>query len=268
MRTDTDALRGFAARIRALRQGSFSGNTALDTHLAVQASLDRLALWFEDTASRADWTESTLAAISSPWKPGRLHTSHSEVWNLGQQLKQRPVKTTLTGSVSTAVAQGHWLQTGQHHQLDTQVDLVKFKASGKAAIQLWDKQKKKVPSAELQAEASLSAASFAGNYKVFAGRSASAALNLKGEAGALYAKAEAVLSAQEQSLDLAVGAAAFRGECSLAFSLFGATITLTGEGSIGSCEASMSYRHKNREWEFGSKLGFIAGTGFRLKVSY
>lgn len=30
----------------------------------------------------------------------------------------------------------------------------------------------------------------------------------------------------------------------------------------------MSYRHKNREWEFGSKLGFIAGTGFRLKVSY
>lgn len=24
----------------------------------------------------------------------------------------------------------------------------------------------------------------------------------------------------------------------------------------------------NREWEFGSKLGFIAGLGFKIKVSY
>ena len=29
----------------------------------------------------------------------------------------------------------------------------------------------------------------------------------------------------------------------------------------------LSYRHRNREWEFGSKLGFIAGTGFKVNAS-
>jgi hypothetical protein len=65
-----------------------------------------------------------------------------------------------------------------------------------------------------------------------------------------------------------VGAAALRGECSAAFSLFGVTVTMTGSASLLSTEASMTYRHKNREWEFGTSLGFIAGLGFNWKISY
>ncbi len=86
--------------------------------------------------------------------------------------------------------------------------------------------------------------------------------------GVAYAEAQAVLSKEEQTLKLKAGAAAVEGEVQCAFELFGAKITLTGSGSLGSAQAEMTYSHKNREWEFGSKLGFIAGAGFHVKVEY
>ncbi|MFR9254157.1 MAG: hypothetical protein ACLVJ6_00665 [Merdibacter sp.] len=81
-------------------------------------------------------------------------------------------------------------------------------------------------------------------------------------------RGEAVLSAQEQTLKLKAGAAAVQGEVQCAFELFGAKVTITGSGSLGSAQAELTYSHKNREWEFGSKLGFIAGLGFHVKVEY
>ena len=89
-----------------------------------------------------------------------------------------------------------------------------------------------------------------------------------GQVGVVYAKAKAVLSASEQTLDLDVGAAALQGEVKSSFQFFDAKITLTGSGSIGSAQANVSYHHKTREWEFGSKLGFICGLGFKVKVEY
>ena len=67
---------------------------------------------------------------------------------------------------------------------------------------------------------------------------------------------------------LKAGAAAVQGEVQCAFELFGAKVTITGSGSLGSAQAELTYSHKNREWEFGSKLGFIAGLGFHVKVEY
>ena len=43
---------------------------------------------------------------------------------------------------------------------------------------------------------------------------------------------------------------------------------MTGSGSIGSAEANLTYHRSAKEWEFGSKLGFIAGLGFKVKVEY
>lgn len=95
-----------------------------------------------------------------------------------------------------------------------------------------------------------------------------ASTKLTGSIGTVYAQAEAVLSKAEQTLSLKAGAAALTGEAQCAFELFGAKVTLTGSLSLGSAEAELTYSHKNKEWEFGSKLGFIAGLGFRIKVEY
>ena len=83
-----------------------------------------------------------------------------------------------------------------------------------------------------------------------------------------YRIAEAIFNLNEQTLDLGVGGSALKGEVEAAFHVFGAKVTLTGQGSVGSAELNMSYHHSNREWEFGSKLGFIVGTGFKVKVQY
>ena len=95
-----------------------------------------------------------------------------------------------------------------------------------------------------------------------------ATAKVSGSLGAVYAEAQAVLSKEEQTLKLKAGAAAVTGEAQCAFDVFGIKVTLSGSASLGCAEAELTYTHKNREWEFGSKLGFIAGLGFRVKVEY
>lgn len=84
----------------------------------------------------------------------------------------------------------------------------------------------------------------------------------------MYADATCVLSMEEQTIKAGVGACALRGEASIAFNIFGVKVTLTGKGSLGSAEANFEYSHRNREWIIGSKLGFIAGLGFKIRVNY
>lgn len=267
MRTDTESLRTFAAVLRGLQNPGSVSPDILWRHQQIQNSLFRLQLWFEQTASAAEQAESQLLQDpASIWKPGTLTCTHTELWNLGQQLQKRPVSTTLKGTVSKAALTAVVSDYGQHHSFYTSLNVLPAFGSGEASVRLW-KDKMLSPAVTLKGEASASLLSVSGIYQVSAGP-ASAVLNVKGEAGAVYARAEAVLSVEEQSLEVGIGGAAVRGECSLAFSLAGCTITLTGQGSVGNAEASLSYHHRNREWEFGSKLGFIAGLGFKVKVNY
>ena len=90
----------------------------------------------------------------------------------------------------------------------------------------------------------------------------------KVDLGVVYGNASAIICQEEQTFSFGFGAALVRGKASLAFNLFGASITLTGRGSIGSTELNMEYSHKNREWIVGTDLGFIAGLGFEIKVVY
>jgi hypothetical protein len=101
-----------------------------------------------------------------------------------------------------------------------------------------------------------------GNAKIYASARAT------GQVGVAYATCKAVLSKKEQSFEAGVGVAALKGETRCVFSVMGAKVTLTAQGSIGSAEANLSYRFSSREWEIGSKLGFIAGLGFKINVSY
>ena len=101
-----------------------------------------------------------------------------------------------------------------------------------------------------------------GNAKVYTSARAT------GQVGVAYANCKAVLTKTEQSFEAGVGVAALKGETRCVLNVLGAKVTLTAQGSIGSAEANFSYHFSNREWEIGSKLGFIAGLGFKINVSY
>ncbi|WP_304533419.1 hypothetical protein [Faecalibaculum rodentium] len=176
MRTDTDALKGYSASLRGLQSWGYRSSAAYGTHLEVQNSLNRLALWFETAATQAEQTETALASVTSVWKPGTMQVSHTEVWNLGQQLKKKPVTTTFSGTVSTSLAAARFTHSGAHHRFDTDVRVFDTQASGSAGLKLWDKKKKFSPEARIQAEASMSAASVTGNYRVFSGTGMSGSL--------------------------------------------------------------------------------------------
>lgn len=89
-----------------------------------------------------------------------------------------------------------------------------------------------------------------------------------GSIGTAGLQAEAVLTKNEQTLRLKAGAAAISGEAQCVLHIFGAKVTLSASASLGSAEAEFVYSNSSREWEFGSKLGFIAGLGFRIKISF
>lgn len=146
------------------------------------------------------------------------------------------------------------------------VNLGDIKADAEARC-VWFKNKSFDPDIklELDADASLASANLrarVGGKKVYAD------LDARGAVGSLYADCFCILNKKEQSFKAAIGAAAVRGEASVCFNVFGVKITLTGQGSLLSAEANIEYKHANREWMFGSKLGFIAGLGFKIRVNY
>lgn len=134
------------------------------------------------------------------------------------------------------------------------------------SARLW-KNKKFDPRVVLQGEASVALLSSTvnariGNSKVYASARAT------GQVGVAYANCKAVFSKKVQSFEAGVGVAALRGETRCVLNILGAKVTLTAQGSVGSAEANFSYHFSNREWGIGSKLGFIAGLGFKINVSY
>ena len=134
------------------------------------------------------------------------------------------------------------------------------------SARIW-KNKKFDPRIVLNAESSLALLSSTvnariGNSKVYASARAT------GQVGVAYATCKAAFSRKEQSFEAGVGVAALRGETRCVLNILGAKVTLTAQGSVGSAEANFSYHFSSREWEIGSKLGFIAGLGFKINVSY
>lgn len=142
-----------------------------------------------------------------------------------------------------------------------------FRIKGEAHLTLFDKERQWDP--ELVLYAGAQAALLQAGAEVWTGGSLiGASASAEGTAGYAYAEAEAVLSKEEQTIHAGAGVCALRGEVRCVLKIFNVRITLTGSGSIGSAEAEVSFSHKNREWEFDSKLGFIAGLGFKVNVTY
>lgn len=138
--------------------------------------------------------------------------------------------------------------------------------SGEASFRL-TKGKQLYPElkVQVQGDAHLAAAKVAGG--VDAGLVA-ASIGAAGEVGAVYGDATAIFSPDQQVLSAQVGAAAVRGECTLAIEVANIRVTIAVTGSLGSVEAGFHYANEPGSWEIGANGALFAGTGLRIRVDY
>lgn len=86
--------------------------------------------------------------------------------------------------------------------------------------------------------------------------------------GCASAEAKAVINRDELTMKASVGAAAIRGEVKGTINIFGVKISATGIGEVGSVGASAEFSSKKGEFEIGTKASFLAGLGFKIRVTY
>lgn len=272
MAVDTSALYRYADGLAGYRKYWHpDGEIVLQQgHHQIQEVLNSFILYFRQSAQLYEKTEEDLmhqtGHLSTFLRDGRVRYTHYENWNVLGQLTKQEKKTHLSVGAQWAYKEAGAAWDSSYLHAGLQAQLGHIEGQGSCEIGLW-KDKEFDPSLDvsLGLEASvLSAQAQArvGTQNVYLQGQA------QGSVGVVYAQAECVLNQDEQELEASVGAAALKGEASLSFHVFGAKVTLSAQGSLGSAEAGISYHHRNREWEFGSKLGFIAGLGFRINVSY
>lgn len=272
MAVDTAVYRKIANGLASRRKyASFPGNLSLKKeHERIQNSLNAFIDYFQKSADAYESAENNLmhrnAHSFSYLKDGSLRFYHHEDWNALAQLTKQEKETRLSIGAQYSFKEAGAAYRDSLVDASIEAHLGNIQAKGSADLGLW-KDKEFDPRLELSLQAQASLLSLQAQTKI---GTKNVYLQARGDVnvGSVYAQATCVLNKEEQNLEASIGAAAVRGEGSIAFNLFGAKITLTAEGSIGSAQASLSYRHVNKEWEFGSKLGFIAGLGFKIKVSY
>ena len=202
----------------------------------------------------------------SAWKPGKVNLIKYTNLNLVSQLTKQSRYSY--GSIRYTKSFKEWNKnyTKPYFHVGANATLLDGEIKSSISARIW-KNKKFDPRIVLNAESSLALLSSTvnariGNSKVYASARAT------GQVGVAYATCKAAFSRKEQSFEAGVGVAALRGETRCVLNILGAKVTLTAQGSVGSAEANFSYPFCSREWEIGSKLGFIAGLGFKINVSY
>ena len=192
----------------------------------------------------------------SAWKPGKVNLIKYTNLNLVSQLTKQSHYSY--GSVRYTKSFKEWNKnyTKPYFHVGANATLLDGEIKSSISARIW-KNKKFDPRIVLN-----TVNARIGNSKVYASARAT------GQVGVAYATCKAAFSRKEQSFEAGVGVAALRGETRCVLNILGAKVTLTAQGSVGSAEANFSYHFSSREWEIGSKLGFIAGLGFKINVSY
>ena len=183
------------------------------------------------------------------FQPGKHNFTKYVNLNLVSQLTKQSRYSY--GSIKYTASLKEWNKnyTRDYFHIGANATILDGEIKSSISARLW-KNKKFDPRIVLQGEANAALFSSTVNARV------------------AYANCKAVFSKKEQSFEAGVGVAALRGETRCVLNILGAKVTLTAQGSVGSAEANFSYHFSNREWEIGSKLGFIAGLGFKINVSY
>ena len=268
MRLDTDQAAEFGSRIAALNAVGSDVHPSLSQRVqSIRKGIADLQAFFARLQAMGEQTEQSLMN-DLPMSESVGSSGTSAGWSASGNLASLAAggSAAVKGHMSCALGSASALYEGESVSASASVGALQGKVTGMASVSLMENG---TFSPEVNAAASvqgalLATAASASVTTPFVSGKASAA----GEVGAVYAGASAVINPNEIRMEAAVGAAALRGECSFAFSVLGATVTLTASGSVGSAEAGMSFAYTSREWEIGSKLGFIAGLGFKLKVEY
>lgn len=246
----------------AKRSIQFKNSSLQERQNRIQKEINDIASYLEKSACLIESSEQK----ASLFKPGRLSTSTYMNLNLISQILKKPRYSFASVGADYSLLQAYKGYTSKYFHIGANAKILSSSIKGSLSARIW-KDEKFDPRVVVKGDASVSlmsasASTRLGNQYVYATARAS------GSVGTAYAKCKAVFTKEEQTLEGGVGVAALRGETRCCFNFFGVKVILTGEGSIGSAEAKFSYSHKNREWEFGSKLGFICGLGFKVKFSY
>lgn len=271
MQINTSFYRRLAWRMMNARSSIYPTIPSLvNRHQRIQNTLYQLSSYLVESANIYEGLESRIKEPNIPFglniRKGKLSYTHSEDWNVIGHLLKQEVESRFSLGVGYTYQEARLAYSAKYASAQLGLGIGDFEAKGTCRIGLW-KEEEFDPHLELSAKSHLALLS-ANAYGRIGSNNVNVSVNAKGMAGVVYAEATCILNTNEQTLEAGIGAAALRGEVSASFNFFGAKITVTGEGSIGSAEANLSYHHKNREWEFGSKLGFIAGLGFKIHVSY
>ncbi len=243
---------------------SLKNNQLYFRHGKIQTRLQNLSQYFKNSSLEIEKTETSI--LKKYLEPGYFYKSGNVKPNLKNILQQDGSIGNASLSMNYSYRQCRLSNANKYSSAYIDADVGKFRLKANTECTLY-KEKKFNPSLSLKADASLSLLSGTMGARVGTSNIYGRAY-ASGQVGTVYAKCEAVLSKAEQGFDLGVGASALKGEVEASFNCFGAKVSVTGSGSIGSAEANISYHHSSKEWEFGSKLGFIAGLGFKVKVSY
>ena len=243
---DTNACEAYAGRVHRLRtQIVFADFTLASRHQTILAKIESLRQYFLTMARQAAATDSSLPITTSSSSVGQPRFSYGVDLRPVSQLLKKPDPMRANASASL-----HYLSVGsvystKYFEQKTSMQVGNAQASGECTLQLWNEKKQFDPKLALSAQLD-------GSRKV----------------GAASASAQVVMSADEQTFQAQGHVAALEGEAVLAFHLFGASVSVKGSGSLLSAGGDISYSHKNREWEMGAKLGFIAGLGLKVHVKY
>ncbi|MEY8379752.1 hypothetical protein [Ileibacterium valens] len=267
MKIDTEVLNELAARIESLKSApALQTPELIYRQNEINSILNGMITFCRSLASLADETENSM------FRDVEIIHGGEQGFSAFYKVSGKP-ENFLRGSTIKASGEAKYSLYGTEAVLENENSYItgtfnslSLGIAGSAAIRMMKKDSFD-PMIKLQANigGNLANASVGGGV---GNNMLGASVEAVGEVGAVYANAEAILSTDEIGLEAQVGAAAARGECSLSFNLMDVKLTLTGEGSVGSAEAGFEYHHSAREWEVGSKLGFIAGLGVKIKVEY
>ncbi len=237
-------------------------------HNEILQKLKELSTFITTSASHYEMFERSMF-FTSPTistKDNTLTYSWSKGVDWRRLIKKDGDTSYINGSMEYSYREIGISSYAPYSSFDSTLKLGNVRARGEAQVTIF-KDGKVDPKAEI--DASLQMSLLSGTMSARMGtKDVYAYGKATGSVGTAYGNAHAVFSKDEQTLEMGLGVAALRGEVQGSFHFFGANITVTGEGTVGSAEANISYHHSAKEWEFGSKLGFIAGLGFKVRVSY
>ncbi len=267
MKLDTQQCIQIAEAIGALKQSQAFDEPSLQArHEQIQSKLSSMESFFRRLAQMVEENENALCSggeITVADQPGAYATGRISGLN-GSLLAGKIASASGVAGIAVGACSSEWNAGPAHASFSASA--LEGSVSGQAYLQLM-KGKKFSPNVRLEAQgnAHLAAAQIEAGIGL---DQVSGSLRAAGEVGAVYGQARAVLSPDEQTISAQAGAAALRGECTLAFELADIRVNVGLSGSVGSVEAGFEYSSKPGTWQVGLNGALFAGGGLRLQVDY